>query len=100
MSEDNDWCLRTGKFSIPFWILDERSAEVAQLLSGMIILDARAEYAYNHIAYTARSLRFDPTEEGMVSLYLLHKDKTRLKLVRPDGSETGHEFNVTKEGAQ
>ena len=100
MSEENDWCLRTGWFSIPFWILDKRSAEVAQLLSGMVILDARAEYSHHQIAYTARSLRFDPAEDGMVSLYLLQKDKTRLKLVRPDGSETGHESNVTKEGAQ
>jgi hypothetical protein len=100
MSEANDWCLRTGWFSIPFWILDERSAEVAQLMSGMVILDARAEYGHHHIAYTARSLRFDPCEEGVVSVYLLHKDKTCLKLVRPDGSETGHESNVTKEGAQ
>ena len=100
MSEANDWCLRTGRFSIPFWILDERSAEVAQLMSGMVILDARAEYASRHIDYTARSLRFDPNEEGVVSVYLLYKDKTRLKLVRPDGSETGHESNVTKEGAQ
>jgi hypothetical protein len=99
MSEANDWFLRTGKFSIPFWVLDERSAEVAQLLSGMVILDARAEYAYNHIAYTARSLRFDPCKEGVVSVYFLHKDKTRLKLVRLDGSDTGHESNATKEGA-
>jgi len=100
MSEANDWVPRTGFFTIPFWILDHRSAEVAQLLSGMVILDARAEYAYNHIAYTARSLRFDPAEDGIASLYLLQKDKTRLKLVRPDGSETGHESNVAQEGAQ
>jgi hypothetical protein len=92
--DTNNWFLRTGKFSIPFWILDERRAEVAQMLSGMVIVDARAEYCYNHIAYTAWSLRFDPAEKGMASVYLLHKDKARLKLVRADGSETGHESNV------
>jgi hypothetical protein len=66
----------------------------------MVILDARAEYGYGHIAYTARSLRFDPAEDGITSVYFLHKDKTRLKLVRFDGSETGHESNVAKEGSQ
>ena len=88
-----------GLFYIPWSVINLRLAQVAKLLSGMVVISATCMYDKQAIRYVAKSPRFDRVKPGAApALYFVLEDELDLKLVRYDGCQ--HRVVITVEGAQ
>ena len=70
---------RLGKFYVSFAVLERNPERVTGMLSGMLIVEAKANYYNKRIEYVAYSERFDATEDGCEpELYIATGSKNEL----------------------